>query len=81
LVCYNLLHYLDTQLLHRNQGAHQAKTLRSIWFILPGQLGSGGKLPGELDYCHHLAVGPSGSIYVAEVKNWRIQKFVAKVTP
>jgi hypothetical protein len=42
LVCYNLLHYLDTQLLHRNQGAHQAKTLRSIWFILPGQLGSGG---------------------------------------
>ncbi|MFB3776554.1 MAG: peptidyl-alpha-hydroxyglycine alpha-amidating lyase family protein [Bryobacteraceae bacterium] len=40
-----------------------------------GQLGSSGKLPGELDYCHHLAVGPSGSIYVAEVKNWRIQKF------
>jgi DNA-binding beta-propeller fold protein YncE len=41
-----------------------------------GQLGNSGKLPGELDYCHHLAVGPSGSIYVAEVKNWRIQKFV-----
>ena len=42
LVCYNLLHYLDTQLLHRNQGAHHAKTLRATWFILPGQLGNSG---------------------------------------
>ena len=40
LVCYNLLHYLDTQLLNRNQGAHQAKTIRYTSFILPGQLGN-----------------------------------------
>ena len=40
LVCYNLLHYLDTQLLYRNQGAHHANTLRATCFILPGQLGS-----------------------------------------
>lgn len=40
LVCYNLLHYLDTQLLHKNQGSHQAKTIRHTWFILPGILGN-----------------------------------------
>jgi DNA-binding beta-propeller fold protein YncE len=40
-----------------------------------GALGGPGKLPGLLDYSHHLAVGPSGSIYVAEIKNWRVQKF------
>jgi DNA-binding beta-propeller fold protein YncE len=43
-----------------------------------GVVGSSGKLPGQLDYCHHLAVGPSGSIYVAEIKNWRVQKFVLR---
>ena len=42
LVCYNLLHYLDTQLLNRNQTHRQAKTIRSVWFILPGQLGNSG---------------------------------------
>lgn len=40
LVCYNLLHFLDTQTLHRDQGSHQAKTLRHTWFILPGLLGN-----------------------------------------
>jgi DNA-binding beta-propeller fold protein YncE len=43
-----------------------------------GVLSGFGKLPGELDYAHHIAVGPSGSIYVAEIKNWRVQKFVSK---
>ncbi len=37
-----------------------------------------GKLAGQLDFAHHLAVGPSGSIYVAEIKNWRAQKFAAR---
>jgi hypothetical protein len=40
-----------------------------------GVLGGFGKLPGLLDYSHHLALGPSGNIYVAEIKNWRVQKF------
>lgn len=40
-----------------------------------GVLGGPGKLPGQLDYCHHLAIGPDRSIYVAEIKNWRAQKF------
>ena len=40
-----------------------------------GAIGSFGKLPGQLDYAHHLSVGRSGAIYVAEIKNWRVQKF------
>ena len=41
-----------------------------------GVLGAPGKLPGQLDFSHHMAIGPSGSIYVAEIKNWRVQKFI-----
>ena len=32
--------------------------------------------PGKLDYPHNITVDSSGAIYVAEVKNWRVQKFV-----
>ena len=42
LVCYNLLRYLDSQLLNRNQARRRSKTIRSKWFILPGQLGNSG---------------------------------------
>lgn len=43
-----------------------------------GTLGSPGKLPGQLDFSHHLSVGKSGAIYVAEIKNWRAQKFAPR---
>jgi DNA-binding beta-propeller fold protein YncE len=42
-----------------------------------GVLGSFGKLPGELDYAHSIAVDSTGAIYVVEIKNWRVQKFAA----
>ncbi len=40
-----------------------------------GKLGSFGKAPGRLDFAHHIAVDSEGSIYVVEIKNWRVQKF------
>jgi DNA-binding beta-propeller fold protein YncE len=40
-----------------------------------GSLGGFGKAPGKFDFAHHLSVDSSGSIYVAEIKNWRVQKF------
>ena len=43
-----------------------------------GVLGSHGKIPGKLDFPHNLAVDSTGAIYVAEIKNWRVQKFVPK---
>ena len=43
-----------------------------------GSIGSPGKLPGQLDFAHHLSVGKSGAVYVAEIKNWRAQKFAPR---
>lgn len=40
-----------------------------------GELGSFGKAPGKFDFAHNIAVDSEGSIYVAEIKNWRVQKF------
>ena len=40
LACHNLLHFLDTQLLSRGARKRHTATIRSAWFILPGQLGS-----------------------------------------
>ena len=40
-----------------------------------GVLGSYGKAPGMLDFAHSIAVDAEGSIYVAEIKNWRVQKW------
>ncbi len=40
-----------------------------------GVLGSYGKTPGKLDFAHNIAVDSTGAIYVAEIKNWRVQKF------
>jgi hypothetical protein len=42
-----------------------------------GVLSSWGKAPGKLDYAHSIAYDPAdGSLYTAEIKNWRVQKWV-----
>jgi DNA-binding beta-propeller fold protein YncE len=41
-----------------------------------GVLGSHGKTQGKFDFAHHIAADSQGAIYVAEIKNWRVQKFV-----
>ena len=41
-----------------------------------GAFGGNGRMPGELSYIHHLEVDGSGNIYVGEIKNQRVQKFV-----
>lgn len=40
-----------------------------------GVLSSYGRTQGKLDFAHHIAVDSEGSIYVVEIKNWRVQKF------
>lgn len=40
-----------------------------------GVLSSFGKAPGKLDFAHSISVDSQGSIYVSEIKNWRVQKF------
>lgn len=41
-----------------------------------GALGRTGAAPGQFDLAHYLAVDSTGAIYVAEIKNRRVQKFV-----
>jgi DNA-binding beta-propeller fold protein YncE len=41
-------------------------------------MGSPGKAPGQFDQPHGIAVDSAGAIYVAEVANQRVQKFVKK---
>jgi DNA-binding beta-propeller fold protein YncE len=41
-----------------------------------GVLSSYGKVQGKLDFPHSIAVDSTGAIYVAEIKNWRVQKFI-----
>ena len=43
-----------------------------------GVLGSCGKTPGRFDFAHNMAVDSTGAIYVAEIKNWRVQKFAPR---
>ena len=45
-----------------------------------GVLGSYGKASGRLDFAHSIAVDAEGSIYVAEIKNWRVQKWARAAT-
>ncbi len=43
-----------------------------------GVLGGFGKRPGQFNYSHHLALDALGNLYVSEIKNWRVQRFVPK---
>ena len=40
-----------------------------------GTLSGYGKVPGKLDFVHNIALDSTGALYVAEIKNWRVQKF------
>lgn len=40
-----------------------------------GAFGEPGRKPGQLAWCHFMAVGADKTIYVAEVLNWRFQVF------
>ncbi len=43
-----------------------------------GALGEPGKGIGQFGWAHSIAVSPTGDIYVAEILNWRVQKFVKR---
>jgi len=46
---------------------------------LLGEISHYGKAPGEVDFPHAIAVSPDGKdIYVAEIKNWRVQKWSSR---
>lgn len=54
---------------------------RVVKFNLDGQVlgafGEFGKAAGKFDFAHHMGIDSEGSLYVVEIKNWRVQKFAA----
>ena len=40
-----------------------------------GAFGKNGRMPGELNFVHHLGVDSVGNIFASEIKNQRVQKF------
>lgn len=55
---------------------------KAVELDLTGQIldtfGSYGKVPGQFQLGHDIAVGPDGSVYVAEATGARVQKFTRK---
>jgi len=44
-----------------------------------GVLSSSGRTPGKISYAHSISMDPEdGSLYTAEIKTWRVQKWVKK---
>jgi sugar lactone lactonase YvrE len=41
-----------------------------------GAFGTMGKIPGRFHFAHSIAIDKQGAIYVAEIQNWRVQKFI-----
>ncbi|MCM3879526.1 MAG: hypothetical protein ND807_05420 [Vicinamibacterales bacterium] len=57
-------------------GQYDRITKLSLESKVLGELSHFGKAPGELDFAHAITVSPDGAdIYVAEIKNWRVQKW------
>ena len=40
-----------------------------------GSFGGNGRMPGELNFVHHLAIDPAGNVFASEIKNQRVQRF------
>jgi len=41
-----------------------------------GFFGSPGKKPGNFSFAHAIAVGKQGELFISEILNWRVQKFI-----
>jgi DNA-binding beta-propeller fold protein YncE len=70
------LHYASKEnALYMADGKNNRITKLNLDGQILGVLGSYGRIQGKLDFAHHIAVDSEGSIYVVEIKNWRVQKF------
>jgi DNA-binding beta-propeller fold protein YncE len=71
------LYYVDREnAIYMADGLNNRVIKLNLEGQILGVLGEYGKTQGKFDFAHNLAVDSTGAIYVAEIKNWRIQKFV-----
>ena len=69
------LHITPEQIIYMADGHNNRVLKLNRKGEILGSLGEKGKLPGQFNFVHHLAVDLLGNLYVAEIKNWRVQKF------
>ena len=67
---WNLINSTKEDLLYMCDGFNNCLAKLSLDGKIPGTLSCFGKTPGKLDFTHNIAI--------AEIKNWRAQKFAAK---
>ena len=72
---WGLAYFAKEDAIYMCDGLNNRIVKLSLDGRIQGQLSSFGKTPGKLDFAHHLSLDSDGSIYVAEIKNWRVQKF------
>lgn len=72
---WGLTYYAKEDALYMCDGINDRIVKLDLNGNVLGTLSSHGKDPGRLDFPHNIAVDSTGAIYVAEIKNWRVQKF------
>ena len=66
------------QFLYMADGKNERILKMNLNGEILGALGEPGKGEGQFGWAHSVAVGSKGEIYVAEILNWRVQKFMKK---
>lgn len=64
------------QMLYMTDGRNERLLKMDLNGDILGTFGGPGKGTGQFCWAHGVAVGSSGEIYVTEILNWRVQKFV-----
>ncbi len=59
-------------------GYHDRVVKATLDGRIVGALGGHGRAPGRFDVAHHLALGPAGDLFVAEIVTLRVQRFVPR---
>jgi len=72
---WGLYYYAKEDAIYMCDGMYNRILKLNLEGKVVGVLSSWGKAPGKLDFAHDISVDSEGSIYVAEIKNWRVQKW------
>jgi len=78
---WGLIYSRQENCIYMADGLNNRVVKLSLEGKLLGVLGEYGKVPGKFDYAHNIAIDSTGAIYVAEIKNWRVQKFALRPGP
>jgi DNA-binding beta-propeller fold protein YncE len=72
---WGLIYSTKEDVLYMCDGLNNRISKLSLDGKVLGVLSSFGKMQGKVDFAHNIAIDSTGALYVAEIKNWRVQKF------